>query len=63
MSLNNTYFETHGKDVTVPIPDTPGYTPPSPPTPPTPGSGSEPIIPRPSHDGTVSVTFYKNFLA
>lgn len=60
MTLNNTYFETHGKDVTVPIPDTPGYTPPVPPTPPTPGSGSEPVIPRPSHVGAVSVTFYKN---
>ena len=60
MALNNTYFETKGRDVTVPIPDTPGYIPPIPPTPPTPGSGSEPVIPRPSHNGTVSVTFYKN---
>lgn len=58
MSLNNTYFETRGRDVSVPVPDTPGYTPPTPPTPPTPGSGSEPVIPRPGFSGNVSIQFY-----
>lgn len=60
MALNNTYFETKGRDVTIPIPDTPGYTPPSPPTPPTPGSGSTPVIPRPTFSGDVSIQFYIN---
>lgn len=60
MTLNNTYFETRGKDVSVPIPDTPGYTPPTPPTPPTPGSGSVPSIPRPVFSGVMSVTLYNN---
>ena len=58
MALNKTYFETHGRDVSVPIPDTPGYTPPTPPTPPTPGSGSTPVIPRPTFTGEVSIQFY-----
>lgn len=58
MALNNTYFETHGRDVSVPIPETPGYTPPSPPTPPTPDPGSTPSIPRPTFSGSVSVQFY-----
>lgn len=60
MALRNTYFETKGRDVSVPIPDTPGYTPPTPPTPPTPGSGSTPVIPRPTYTGNVSITFYNN---
>lgn len=60
MALNNTYFETRGKDVSVPIPDSPGYTPPTPPTPPTPGSGSTPVIPRPTYSGETTVTFYNN---
>lgn len=60
MALNNTYFESKGRDISVPIPDTPGYTPPTPPTPPTPGSGSEPVIPRPSFSGTTAVVFYNN---
>ncbi len=60
MSLNKTYFESKGRDVSVPIPDSPGYTPPSPPTPPTPGSGSTPVIPRPTFSGSTSVTFYTN---
>lgn len=60
MALNYTYFETKGHDVTNPIPDTPGYVPPVVPTPAMPDPGSTPVIPRPSHTGTVSVTFYKN---
>lgn len=60
MSLNNTYFETKGRNITNPIPDTPGYVPPAPPTPPTPGSGSTPVIPRPTFSGTTTVTFYDN---
>ena len=60
MSLNNTYFESKGRDVSVPIPDTPSYTPPSPPTPPTPGSGSVPVIPRPTFSGSTSISFYNN---
>ena len=60
MALNNTYFESKGRDVSVPIPDTPGYTPPSPPTPPTPGGGSTPYIPRPTFSGSASVTFFVN---
>ena len=60
MALNNTYFETHGRDVSVPIPETPGYTPPTPPTPPSPDPGSTPSIPRPTFSGTVSVQFYIN---
>lgn len=60
MALRNTYFESKGRDVSVPIPDTPGYTPPSPPTPPTPDPGSTPVIPRPTFSGTVSIQFYIN---
>lgn len=60
MSLNNTYFESRGRDISVPIPDSPGYTPPVPPTPPTPGSGSVPVIPRPSFSSTITVNFYDN---
>ena len=60
MALNNTYFESRGRDISVPIPDTPGYTPPSPPTPPTPGSGSTPVIPRPTFTGSTTVSFYNN---
>ena len=60
MALNNTYFETKGRDITNPIPDTPGYVPPIVPTPPTPGSGSTPIIPRPTYSGVLNVTFYNN---
>ena len=58
MALNKTYFETKGRDVSVPIPDTPGYTPPSPPTPPSPGSGSTPYIPRPTFTGNIEIDFY-----
>ena len=60
MALLNTYFETKGKDITNPIPDTPGYIPPVVPTPPTPGSGSTPNIPRPTYSGNVTITFYNN---
>lgn len=60
MSLNNTYFETKGKDVTNPVPETPSYIPPVVPTPPTPGSGSTPVIPRPTYSGSVTITFYNN---
>lgn len=60
MALNNTYFESKGRDITNPIPDTPGYVPPDVPTPPSPDPGSTPTIPRPTFSGNVSVTFYNN---
>lgn len=60
MSLNKTYFEIKGKDITNPIPDTPPYVPPVVPTPTQPTPGTTPTIPRPTHSGTVSVIFYKN---
>lgn len=60
MALNRTYFESKGRDVTTPIPDTPGYTPPVVPTPQQPVPGTQPVIPRPTHSGTVTVTFYDN---
>ena len=59
MSLNNTYFESKGRDVTTPIPETPGYVYPDVPTPQTPIPGSVPNIPRPSFTGTsTTVTLY-----
>ena len=60
MALNRTYFESKGRDVTTPIPDTPSYTPPVVPTPQQPTPGTQPVIPRPAHSGTVTVTFYDN---
>lgn len=60
MSLNNTYFESNKVYEPLPIPESPGYVPPSPPVPPTPGSGSTPVIPRPTFSGSTSVTFYTN---
>ena len=60
MSLNNTYFETKGRDITNPIPEQPSYIPPIVPTPPTPGSGSTPVIPRPTYSGNISVVLYNN---
>lgn len=60
MALNNTYFETKGRNVTNPIPDIPGYVPPSVPIPDTPDPGSVPSIPRPTFSGSVTVNFYKN---
>ena len=60
MALNKTYFESKGRDITNPIPDTPGYVPPSPPIPPEPDPGSVPDIPRPSHTGTVECKLYIN---
>lgn len=58
MSLNNTYFETKGRDITNPIPEQPSYVPPIVPVPPTPGSGSVPVIPRPTYQGNVNITLY-----
>lgn len=60
MSLNNTYFETKGRNISVPIPDTPGYTPPSPPTPPSPDPGSVPSIDRPTFTGNVEYILYNS---
>ena len=60
MSLNNTYFETKGRDITNPIPEQPGYVPPIVPTPPTPGSGSTPVIPLPTFTGDTVITLYVN---
>ena len=59
MALNNTYYESKGRDVTTPIPDTPSYIPPVVPTPPTPSPGSDPSIDRPTFTGTsTTVTLY-----
>lgn len=60
MALSKTYFETKGRDITNPIPDTPGYVPPVVPTPVTPDPGSVPDIPRPVHTGTVECKLYIN---
>lgn len=60
MALRNTYFESNKVYEPLPIPESPGYTPPSPPSPPAPGSGSTPVIPRPSFSGSVSCTLYIN---
>lgn len=60
MALRNTYFESNKVYEPLPIPESPGYVPPSPPTPPTPGSGSTPVIPRPTYSGNVTITFYNN---
>ena len=60
MELNNTYFETKGKDVTTPIPDTPGYTPPIVPDPPSPDPGSIPSIDRPTFTGNVEYILYNS---
>ena len=60
MALNNTYFETKGKDITFPIPVQPSYVPPDVPTPQTPTPGSVPSIPVPTFSGNVSCTLYVN---
>ena len=60
MSLRNTYFESNKIYEPLPIPETPGYVPPSPPTPPSPDPGSAPVIPRPTFSGSVSIQFYIN---
>ena len=60
MALNNTYFESTGRDVTLPIPEQPSYVPPIVPTPVTPEPGSEPVIPRPSFSGNVECKIYIN---
>lgn len=60
MSLNTTYFESKGRDITTPIPETPSYVPPTPPTPPTPGGGSVPSITPTVFDGSVACIIYYN---
>lgn len=60
MSLNNTYFETKGKDVTLPIPEEPIYIPPNPPIPPSPTPGSIPVIPIPTFVGDTTIKLYVN---
>ena len=60
MALTRSYFESKGRDVTTPIPATPGYTPPTPPAPPTPGSGTVPVIPATTFDGSVTCNIYIN---
>lgn len=60
MALNNTYFESNGRDVTTPIPVDPPYVPPIVPTPPQPDPGSVPDIPVPSFSGNVNVKLYVN---
>ena len=44
----------------LPIPDTPGYIPPSPPTPPTPEAGGSAIVVHPSHTGSYTLNLYTN---
>lgn len=61
MALNSTYFETKGRDITLPIPETPSYVPPVVPTPVTPDPGSVPDIPRNEHTGSVSCSLYVNY--
>lgn len=60
MALNNTYFESNGRDVTTPIPVDPPYVPPVVPTPPQPDPGSVPVVPVPSFSGNVNVKLYVN---
>lgn len=60
MALSKTYFESKGRDITNPIPDTPEYVPPAPPTPPAPTPGTTPDIPRADHTGTVDCLLYIN---
>lgn len=60
MALNNTYFESNKVYEPLPIPEQPGYIPPSPPTPPTPGSGSIPDIVRPSYTSSTVMVLYNN---
>ena len=60
MALNNTYFESNGRDVTLPIPEQPSYVPPVVPTPVTPDPGNTPVIPRPSFSGNVDCSIYIN---
>lgn len=55
------YFNTKQvKTIPQPIPDTPGYIPPTPPIPPTPGSGSDPYITPTSYSGDGNITLYIN---
>lgn len=63
MSLQRSYFETKGRDVTTPIPEEPGYTPPIVPTPQEPIPGSVPNIPRPSFSGTSTTVVLYNCTA
>lgn len=60
MALNNTYFESTGRDVTTPVPVDPPYVPPVVPTPPQPQPGSVPSVPVPTFSGNVSCTLYIN---
>ena len=60
MALNNTYFESTGRDVTTPIPVDPPYVPPVVPTPPTPDPGSVPSVPVPTFSGNVACRLYIN---
>lgn len=60
MALNNTYFESTGRDVTTPVPVDPPYVPPVVPDPPSPDPGSVPSIPVPTFSGNVNVKLYIN---
>ena len=60
MALRNTYFESNKVYEPLPIPDIPGYVPPSPPVPPDPDPGSVPSLPRPTFSGNIDVTIYVN---
>lgn len=60
MALNNTYFETKGRDISTPIPDSPGYVPPVVPTPPSPDPGSVPSYTPPTFSGPTTIVLYVN---
>lgn len=54
------YFKSKTKYINPPVPEEPGYIPPSPPTPGTPEQGSTPDIPRPYFYGQYTFNVYIN---
>lgn len=60
MALNNTYFESNKVYEPLPIPDQPGYIPPSPPVPPVPEPGNTPVNNPPEYTSNVTCILYKN---
>lgn len=60
MSLRNTYFESNKIYEPLPIPEQPGYVPPSPPVPPVPEPGDTPVNNPPTYTSNVTCILYKN---
>ena len=58
MALNNTYFESTGRNVSNPIPEEPIYVPPVVPEPVQPEPGNTPVIPTPVFTGDVECKLY-----